>query len=72
MVWFTKKKAMHKIAETNRIDVVAQKDANKEVVAQAQEATRQLKELLDRNGFTIQIFLAAGGTTKTRTRKAKE
>jgi hypothetical protein len=70
MAWFTKKKAMHKIAETNRIDVVAQKNANKEVVAQAQEATRQLKELLDRNGFTIQIFLAAGGTTKTRTRKA--
>ena len=66
MSWFGKKKEMHKIAETNRVDVVAQKNANKEVVAQAQEATRQLKELLDRNGFTIQIFLAAGGSTKTR------
>lgn len=66
MAWFNKKKEMHKIAETNSIDIVAQKTANKEVVAQAQEATKQLKELLDRNGFTIQIFLAAGGTTKTR------
>lgn len=66
MAWFKKKKEALKIAETNRIEVVAQKNANKEVADQAKQATRQLKELLDRNGFTVQIFLAAGGTTKTR------
>lgn len=70
MIWFRKKKAIYKIAETNRIDVVAQKNANKEVVAQAKAATQQLRKLLDHNGFTIQIFLAAGGSIKTRTRKA--
>jgi len=72
MTWFGKKKqsCQSYIAETKSIEIVTNKNATKDVVAQAKEASRQLNELLDRNGFTIQIFLAAGGTTKTRTRKA--
>jgi hypothetical protein len=71
MAWFgnNKKEAIRKAAENNSIKIVTQKNATKEVVDQAKLANQQLKELLERNGFTIQIFLAAGGTTKTRTRK---
>jgi DNA-binding transcriptional regulator WhiA len=71
MAWFgNKKEAIRQSAENNSIKIVTQKNATKEVVDQAKLANQHLKDLLCHNGFTIQIFLAAGGITKTRTRKA--
>lgn len=43
------------------IEIVAHKDAAKEVVEQANAVNRQLKELLVENGFTVKIVLAMGG-----------
>ena len=72
MAWFGKNKReeIRMSAEKNSIKIVTQKNATKEVVEQAKLANKHLKELLDHNGFTLQIFLAAGGQVKTRKRKA--
>lgn len=68
MAWFgnKKKEAIRKKVETNNVKIVAQKDATKKVVTEAKVATQKLNDMLERNGFTIQIFLAAGGTVKKR------
>lgn len=74
MAWFGKSKQEERrvTAEKNSVKIVAQKNATKKVVKQAQCANKQLKELLEHNGFTIQIFLAAGGSLKTGNRKVQK
>lgn len=61
-----KKKLIQESAEDNRVEIVTQKNATRKVVEQAKIANQQLKELLEHNGFTIRIFLAAGGSTKRK------
>lgn len=43
------------------LEIVAHDDARKEVVEKAKQVNNHLKELLVENGFTIKIYLAAGG-----------
>lgn len=65
MSWFRKNKepvvpealSQHKAA----VEIVAHKNATDEAKAEVDQANRQLRELFDRNHFTIKIFLAAGG-----------
>lgn len=58
-------------AEAKVIEIVAHKEAKKEIVQKAKEANAQLTELLEQNGFTIKIYLAAGGPhPKSRKRNA--
>jgi hypothetical protein len=52
------------VQHDNRVEVVVHKEATKKVVNQAKAANKQLNLLLQQNGFTIKIFLAAGGKTK--------
>lgn len=43
------------------IEIVANQEAQKEVIEQAKKASSDLNQLLVQNGFTIKIYLAAGG-----------
>lgn len=47
--------------ERQIIEIVADKQAQHEVVQQAKEASERLNTLLVQNGFTLKIYLAAGG-----------
>jgi hypothetical protein len=64
-MWFTKKKAPVEVAQQiikkGAVEIVAHQNARKEVVEDAAVANKQLKDLLEANGFTIKIYLAAGG-----------
>lgn len=51
-------------AEANRevqVEIVAHKDATKKEVEKVKEANEALKETFKPNGFTLKIYLAAGG-----------
>lgn len=45
----------------SRVEVELHKDASREAAAKAKEANQHLNELLVANGFTLKIYLAAGG-----------
>lgn len=70
MLWFTKKKPLETIqsadAEKTAIEIVAHKNAKQEVVEDARRANEQLNKLLVGNGFTLKIYLAAGGNHPNR------
>ena len=51
---------------TTRVEVVVEKESTKKVIEEAKEANRQLNKVLNNNGFTLKIFLAAGGHTNKR------
>lgn len=64
MSWFRRradKDAAHAIRQDAIIEIVANKAAKQEVIAEAKEANAKLNKLLIENGFTLKIFLAAGG-----------
>lgn len=46
---------------TSRVEVELEKDATNEAVAKAKETNKHLNDLLVENGFTLKIYLAAGG-----------
>lgn len=43
------------------VEIIANQEAKKEVIEKAKKASSDLNELLVQNGFTIKIYLAAGG-----------
>lgn len=43
------------------VEIIANDTAKKEVIEQAKNASNKLNELLVENGFTIKIYIAAGG-----------
>jgi len=47
--------------EQKIVEIVADKRAQAKVVEQAKEASDKLNALLVENGFTLKIYLAAGG-----------
>lgn len=51
----------------NRVEVVVNKDATNQALAKAEEANQKLNDLLIENGFTLKIYLAAGGKNKKGT-----
>lgn len=53
---------VHKAA----VEIVTDKQAKKEVVQKAKEANKVLNDLLVDNGFTLKIYLAAGGKQHNR------
>ena len=46
------------------IEVVVSKDSTQEAVLAAKEANKHLNDLLVENGFTLKIWVAAGGKHK--------
>lgn len=72
MKWFKKKPEVKELKtilppeHQASIEIVAHKNAGKEIKHQAAEANQHLKELLEDNHFTLKIYLAAGGRPKAR------
>lgn len=53
-------------ADDNRVEIMAHKNATAEAVQKAKNANQHLNELLLNNGFTLKIYLAAGGKIKQK------
>jgi hypothetical protein len=53
------------------IEIVANQEAQKEVIEKAKKASSELNQLLVQNGFTIKIYLAAGGKPPIKKSGAK-
>lgn len=67
MAWFNRNKTPKgntELSHDRRVEVVVHQNAAKEVVEEAIAVNEKLKNLLDENGFTIKIYLAAGGKMK--------
>lgn len=65
MAWFNRKKKEQPIvippAATSRVEVEVHKNASVEAAQKAKETNQHLNDLLVENGFTLKIYLAAGG-----------
>ena len=68
MKWF-KSKSPEKIKSDEKkrlkvasIEIVATDKAKKKVVEEAKKATEELHALLEENHFTLQLYVAAGGS----------
>lgn len=67
MAWFNRNKTPEGDTEArhdDRVEVVVHQNATKEAVHEANEANKHLNKLLVENGFTLKIYLAAGGKEK--------
>jgi hypothetical protein len=67
MAWFNRNKSPKgetEAAHDSRVEVVVHKEAAKDAVQEAKAVNKHLNKLLEQNGFTIKIFLAAGGRIK--------
>lgn len=65
MSWFNRKKQADAIvvhpAPTSRVEIELHKSASIDAAKKADETNEHLKDLLVENGFTLKIYLAAGG-----------
>ena len=62
MFWSKKAKEEVKLqTEATRVEVIANREAKKEVIDKARQINKELNSTLIRNGFTLKIYVAAGG-----------
>jgi len=65
MSWLNRKKKEPPIVvvppATSRVEVELHKNASEHAAKKADETNQHLKDLLVENGFTLKIYLAAGG-----------
>lgn len=65
MKWFNRKQKDEPIvippAATSRVEVEVHKSASIQAAQKAKETNQHLNDLLVENGFTLKIYLAAGG-----------
>lgn len=63
MSWFKKRKedVIVQPPSSSRVEVELHKSAGREALEKAKEANEHLNTLLVENGFTLKIYLAAGG-----------
>jgi hypothetical protein len=66
MIWFNKNRGQMpplsiQPPPTSRVEVELHKNASVEAAEQAKKANEHLNDLLVKNGFTLKIYLAAGG-----------
>ena len=65
MFWFKKKKRYEdlrdQLAARVSVEVPEHQRVKKEAVEEARQATDTLKEVINNNGFTLKIHIAAGG-----------
>lgn len=70
MLWFNRKKKPEPIVlappASSRVEVELHKNASEEAAQKAQQTNKHLNDLLVENGFTLKIFLAAGGHQPTK------
>jgi len=64
-MWFKRKKEdapiVVKPAVSSRVEIELHKGASEDAAAKATETNKHLTDLLVENGFTLKIYLAAGG-----------
>ncbi len=65
MSWFNRKKEVPpmviKPAATSRVEIELHKGASEDAAKKADDTNKHLTDLLVENGFTLKIYLAAGG-----------
>lgn len=67
MWWFNqrrKEREKRKHAAVERestIEIIAHQKASRQAIEEVKRANKELNRLLEGNGFTVKIFLAAGG-----------
>lgn len=69
MAWFNRNKTPKgesEVSHDRRVEVVVHQNATHEVVQEAKAVNQQLNKLLLDNGFTLKIYLAAGGKTQKK------
>lgn len=67
MSWFKKKRTEDLAIQppiSSRVEVEIDKNASREAAEKAKKANEHLNTLLVENGFTLKIYLAAGGQPK--------
>jgi len=77
MSWFNRKKndnipplVVRPPAES-RVEVELHKNASEEAAKKAKDTNQHLNDLLVENGFTLKIYLAAGGQVRQKKKVAK-
>lgn len=74
MAWFKRKKKEDIIVQppaSSRVEVELHKTASREATEKAKEANAHLNDLLVENGFTLKIYLAAGGRHHSKNSSGK-
>jgi len=65
MSWFKRKPKVEPIVvtppATSRVEIELHKNASEQAAKKADQTNEHLKDLLVENGFTLKIYLAAGG-----------
>lgn len=65
MSWFNRKPKVEPIVvtppATSRVEIELHKNASEQAARKADQTNEHLKDLLVENGFTLKIYLAAGG-----------
>lgn len=73
MRWFNHKSKSEPIVltppATSRVEIELHKGASEEAAKKAKLTNQHLSELLLKNGFTLKLFLAAGGPAPSRGNK---
>ena len=67
MSWFKKKRKEDVVVQppaSSRVEVEIHKSASREAAEKAKKTNEHLQDLLVENGFTLKIYLAAGGQPK--------
>lgn len=67
MSWFKKKRTEDLAIQppiSSRVEVEIDKNASREAAEKAKTANAHLNDILTENGFTLKIYLAAGGQSK--------
>ena len=61
-MWFKKKNENRiEVAKTANIEIAVAKEASEEATKKALEDAKQLKDLLERNHFSVTLYIAMGG-----------
>lgn len=55
----------------NRVEIELHKNASKQAAEKAKKSSKDLNELLVENGFTIKLYMAAGGSPPRRKQMGK-
>ena len=72
MSWFRKKRSEDLAIQppiSSRVEVEIDKSASREAAEKAKKANEHLNTLLVENGFTLKIYLAAGGQSSKKGKK---
>lgn len=75
MSWFNRKKNVEPIVveppATSRVEIELHKGASEEAAQKAKQTNDHLTDLLVENGFTLKIYLAAGGQVRHKNEGGK-